>query len=302
VNPADRWLAKLCDLNPAPGKNGLAPHKPLLLLALVDLVEAGKVPGVQLDRTPELTFRFLGYWRVVAARRSQKPDIRMPFHHLSTQGFWSPRTADGRVSEARNTTAWVLLDEGFRAALDDPDYRNAVRRLVITRYFAPAEQLGLFAAAGMPTPTDVEVQMVEEQAAAAAVVERGRDARFRLIVVAAYNYTCALTGHRLTTVDGATLVDAAHIHQFAKSRNDDPRNGLALSKTAHWLFDHGLWTIGDDFTVEVAEGQFSEHHPQGLGLLSYRNHKLLLPSDKQLWPAAQNLAWHRKHRFLSRQA
>jgi putative restriction endonuclease len=67
-----------------------------------------------------------------------------------------------------------------------------------------------------------------------------REARFRRNVVAAYNYTCALTGYRLTTISAGCIVDAAHIHQFASSRNNDPRNGLALWKNAHWFFDTGL--------------------------------------------------------------
>jgi putative restriction endonuclease len=42
--------------------------------------------------------------------------------------------------------------------------------------------------------------------------------------VAAYNYTCALTRYRLTTIAGGSIVDAAHIHQFSDSRNNDPRS------------------------------------------------------------------------------
>ena len=76
--------------------------------------------------------------------------------------------------------------------------------------------------------------------------------------VAAYNYTCALTRYRLTTIAGGSIVDAAHIHQFSDSRNNDPRNGLALCKNAHWLFDNGLWTLTDDYKVIVAEGRFAE--------------------------------------------
>jgi putative restriction endonuclease len=77
------------------------------------------------------------------------------------------------------------------------------------------------------------------------VARQGREARFRLNIVAAYNYTCALTRYRLTTIAGGSIVDAAHIHQFSDSRNNDPRNGLALCKNAHWLFDNGLWTLTD---------------------------------------------------------
>ena len=55
------------------------------------------------------------------------------------------------------------------------------------------------------------------------VARQGREARFRLNIVAAYNYTCALTCYRLTTIAGGSIVDAAHIHQFSDSRNNDPR-------------------------------------------------------------------------------
>src|SRR5947208_2188046 len=80
-------------------------------------------------------------------------------------------------------------------------------------------------------------------------------------IVAAYNYTCALTGYRLTTITAGSIVDAAHIHQFSDSRNNDPRNGIALCKNAHWLFDNGLWALSDDYRVVVAVGRFTEQSP-----------------------------------------
>jgi putative restriction endonuclease len=84
-------------------------------------------------------------------------------------------------------------------------------------------------------------------------VASGREGRFRIDVVNAYNYTCALTGYRLVTLSSGTIVDAAHIHQFSRSRNNTVHNGISLSKNAHWLFDAGLWSITEDYTVVVAE-------------------------------------------------
>lgn len=298
MGPTDRWLAAITKIKPPVGKDGPAPHRPLLLLALLDLVEEGKLTDRVLTRTPELTFRFLAYGRVVVARRSQKLDIRMPFHHLSSQQFWAPQTSDGQPSTSRDTTTRVLLETSFRDALDDPAFRLAARQLIITRFFDKAEQDGLFTAAGLPVTSEATAAEVEQRAQGATPVKRGREARFRLLVVAAYNYTCALTGHRLITMTAGSLVDAAHIHQFSDSRNNHPTNGLALSKNAHWLFDNGLWTIREDFTVQVAEDHFFESHPLGMGLLSYRNQNILLPQSKQLWPAFEHLAWHRKHKFV----
>ena len=38
---------------------------------------------------------------------------------------------------------------------------------------------------------------------------KGREAKFRIRILALYDYTCALTGYRLTTVNGVSIVDAA---------------------------------------------------------------------------------------------
>src|SRR5262249_287707 len=127
--------------------------------------------------------------------------------------------------------------------------------------------------------------------------EKGREARFRLSVVAAYNYTCALTGYRLTAISGAPIVDAAHIQQFAHPRNKDAHNGLALCKNAHWLFDNGLWTVAADYTVLVALSDYSEDSPDQKSLKGYHGQRLRLPGDSRLWPSPAHLTWHRQHRF-----
>ena len=79
------WLGKLTDLNT---HGGDAPHKPLLLLALLDLVErVGNLPS-PLWLTTDVDFTFKVFEKVVSHRRRQRLDIRMPFHHLKTQDFW----------------------------------------------------------------------------------------------------------------------------------------------------------------------------------------------------------------------
>ena len=94
-----------------------------------------------------------------------------------------------------------------------------------------------------------------------------------------------------------SIVDAAHIHRFANSRNNDPRNGLALCKNAHWLFDTGLWTLDDDFRVRVAATKFSESGAEGLRLKSLEGQKIRLPAASQYWPDPVHMAWHRNNRF-----
>ena len=59
-----KWLSKPSKLNPAAGANrfrGKAPHKPLLLLCILDMAEKGELRGRTLTRTPGLVARFKEY-------------------------------------------------------------------------------------------------------------------------------------------------------------------------------------------------------------------------------------------------
>ena len=77
---ASYWLAKLSRLRVDRARGVPAPHKPLLLLALCDSVESASLSRDVLPLSPEPVFRLYTCWGIVAARRHQRPDIRLPFH------------------------------------------------------------------------------------------------------------------------------------------------------------------------------------------------------------------------------
>ena len=250
-----------------------------------------------LPLTPELAFRFLTLGTVVTHRQSQRLDVRLPFYHLQSDGIWEPLDGSGQIApEFRRVTTARMNPDFVAFAADDRNRANA--KLVLIRdYFMPAEQLALRELLNIPpeqaVPTKADgTPLVVEEA-----VQQGREARVRLRVVAAYNYTCVLTGYRLNTVRGVTVVDAAHIHRFADSRNNDLRNGLALSKTAHWLFDQGLWSLTDDCRVLVADGMFDESGPSAFLLRGHAGQKILSPADSRLSPDPSYIRWHRKEVF-----
>jgi putative restriction endonuclease len=88
--------------------------------------------------------------------------------------------------------------------------------------------------------------VVQEERAVYRVNRLTRDAAFRDVVLANYGYTCAVTGLRFRR--GAYVeAEAAHIIGKEARGPDDPRNGLALSRTAHWAFDHGIFTLSDHY-------------------------------------------------------
>jgi putative restriction endonuclease len=292
-----RWLAKLGKLR-IDRKGTPAPHKPLLLLVVIELAERGLLMSKVLALTPELAFRFCTFWCAVAYRRTQGPDVRYPFYHLQSGGFWRALGDDQNEAAERRRARYAEFNPEFEACLNDPDFRDEARKLLIVKYFPRDEWPDLCAALGVPIPIDGESTGSWLSQSGEQTEQLGREARFRIDVITNYNYTCALTGYRLLTIDSGCIIDAAHIHQFADSRNNDIRNGLALCKNAHSLFDNGLWTIADDYTVKVALGSFAEDSPDQKPLSDYHGQMIRLPVNPALRPDPAHLNWHRKKKFL----
>ena len=292
------WLHKLATLQIDRARGDPAPHKPFLLLVILEMADRNEIFGSELSLSPDLAFRFSLFNSIIAERKRPQLEMRLPFHHLKTSGIWFPLMADGQPSPHRNLTVKIRFAPEFLECLHDPIFRDHAKRVLIETppYFRPEEQQALCAMLCLKTTCDENVK--ETNACYAAPVERGREARFRIeVVVVAYKHTCALTGCRMTTLDMESIVDAAHIHEFCDSRNNDPRNGLALSKNAHWQFDRGLWAIGDDYRVVVNREKFIEDGLPGQKLSDFDGHRLFLPGDPKYWPAHAYLAWHREHKF-----
>lgn len=289
----NRWLLRLTNLKLGKGPTGKpAPHKPIMLLCLLDLIDSGELTGPLVAFDVHLTQRFRDYWSLVAARQPSAPDMALPFHHLSSDGVWRTLTADGAPSAARATTQLCEVVPDLWAELQDAGFRLAVRKALIIRYFEPLEQVALCARHELAVPDTVEVHAVEADAAAwKAMQQKGRDSRFKSEVLAGYNFTCALTGYRLMT-ERAAIVQAAHIEQHATTGNDDPRNGLALTPDAHWMFDNGLWTVkpvGEALVVEVRAEGFDESDGR---LRARHGLPLVFHPLARLRPKVEYLRWH----------
>ena len=302
VKDQSYWLHKLATLRIDRARGDPAPHKPLLLLAVLDMAERGELTDLELPLSPDLAFRFSIYWSVVAERRKQYPDVRLLFHHLKSSGIWQPLMSDGKPSPDKRLTAKVRFDPTFLNCLYDSIFCNKAKRILIETppYFRTEERIALYTMLRLkPTAAD---KLKETGQLYTVPAERGRDARFRIeVVVVAYKHTCALTGYRMTTLEMESIVDAAHIHQFSDSRNNDPRNGLALSKNAHWQFGRGLWSITDDYRVIVNHDRFIEEGIPGQKLADFDGHRLFLPNNPKHWPERTHLAWHRNHKLMALQ-
>ena len=64
-----------------------APHKPLVLLSVLDRVSEGAIQSNLIEFDGELIDLFNIYWRIVDPP-SQRGIIGMPLWHLQSDGFW----------------------------------------------------------------------------------------------------------------------------------------------------------------------------------------------------------------------
>lgn len=139
------------------------------------------------------------------------------------------------------------------------------------------------------TPPDYVPRVIVTQL----INRRFRDTAFRRHVRLAYQNTCAVTGLRLINGGGRPEVQAAHIRPVEADGPDTVRNGIALTGTAHWLFDRGLLTFGDDYSILL-----SPHGvPDELDRLIRPQRTLILPEQSAWRPHVTYLKWHREHRF-----
>jgi putative restriction endonuclease len=298
---AKTWLGKLTKLNPnragaRSACRGYAPHKPLLLLSLLDLSEAGELTSRTIARSAGLVLRFRSYGTIVADRWPSKLDLRLPFYHLSSQKFWEPLNAEMQHATSPETCVVCDLNPEFYDLLGDASFRLKARLVLTSKYFEPAERIALLESLGLHAEysSNPTTGMVLEEAAQAAK-RKGCSARFAVQVVSEYRFTCALTGYRCMTADGSSIVDAAHIEPWCETQNDDITNGLVLSKNAHWQFDEGLWSVDDQMRVVVNTRRFTEHGPEVVRLNSFAGRHLQFDPCAKLRPNMQMLRQHRAH-------
>jgi putative restriction endonuclease len=133
------WLNKLATLRIDRAHGNPAPHKPLLLLIIIEMAEKGEITSGEVTLSPDLAFRFSAFWSVVAKRRKQAPEVRLPFHHLGSSGMWQPLTADGKLSSDKKMTTMIMIDPSFLDCLTDNKFRDRARRILIETgpYFLP---------------------------------------------------------------------------------------------------------------------------------------------------------------------
>ena len=127
------------------------------------------------------------------------------------------------------------------------------------------------------------------------IAKQKRNRAFKEVVLDQYGYKCAVTGIKYHS-ENLTEAQAAHIISNSKNGTDDPRNGISLSRTAHWAFDVGMFTISDQYEIVVnskAKLASSNKFP----ILDMHGAQIHLPEDENYYPHQEALEWHKNEVF-----
>ena len=294
---------------------GQAPHKPILLLSVLDLFAQGRITANLIEITPELGELFAAYWSKVLPDR--RGNLALPFFHLRSSGFWHLLPTPGQeaalqaarqVDTLRQLGKLILgarLDDELFQLLQIAEARDALRTALIQTYFAPEVHADLLALGEVNLQSFVYSQHLIEQARQQIKETPGeddayqpvvRDQGFRKAVVRIYDHRCAFCGVRMLTSDGRTAVDAAHIVPWSVSHDDDPHNGMALCGLCHWTFDQGLLGVSTRYLVLLSgELRIIQNVPGHL--LTLESRSIIGPAEQALWPRLEALDWHRQNVF-----
>lgn len=305
-----RWLTSL-RRNTQNGEP--RPHKPVLLLAVLELAESGRLPVNEVRFDPALFEAFAAYWQAVTSEPVGR--IQYPYWSMDSEPFWTLVMRPGfedkplhkRVTpSAKQVSEWVRfarLDDALFAALGDPAARDQMRGLLVATYVPDrAARVAAIRAFEQSVYRYTQILLRAGGVADAPPPEFVRDAAFRRVVTEAYDYTCAVSRERLTLAAGGgtyQLVQAAHIRDWADSHDDHPQNGLALSATYHWLFERGLFTIDERYRIRVSPVARDCIGTVDSLLTRYHGHPILLPADETRYPGQGYLDWHRTSKYLA---
>lgn len=288
----------------ANGEQWNAPHKPVLLLALLDEISRGAYPHGLITITPELIAGFRTYWAALVTSEYWKATLQNPFRYLYHEGWWHFVKHGTTVPPEHQSPSLRFLAEeydGVRLELDlwqllqDSHSLNILRNHLLQTYFGKQDASSVVRES-TETYLYAETEKLKQEAERPFRIriherkEEGyylRHTLFPKVIRGIYDEQCAICGLSARAGD-SVLIDGAHIVPFAVSHNDHPGNGISLCKNHHWGFDRYWFTLSYEFRVIVS--------PQLKYSPGYITNDVLirLPTAPILHPAPEAVKWHRE--------
>jgi len=297
---------------------GLAPHKPILLLAVIESFENGEITDNWIEVTDDLFQRFHDLWHILV-KTQNVPTFSLPFYHLKNEKgeFWKLITYPGKeipTTKSKSIKSFKALNDTVLAAqlsddlfiaFSDSIKREELKIALLEKYFGVTTLLKNKENITYSAKVKAQILYDPEENYARRVVKQIekisnesreeflvlRSSVFRKAILEIYNNQCSVSGLKVADAKNRSLVDACHIMPFAETYNDSIRNGLALSPTFHRAFDRGLIAISNKYKV-IVHPKLKDFNPDS-GIRQYENHDIILPQEEKFYPSLKSLQEHR---------
>ena len=312
----NKLLYKFTRLNRANTAYGKAPHKPVLLISIIELIEKGSVCDNRIYVNADLVGTFQENWRLLVSTLHQ-PDFTQPFYYLQSEKvdgnqlwFLQPKLGYSIPAHIKSVTklAEVLefgcFTQEVYSLLTDSVSRNVIKTILLDTYFPETKKnLVRSKEKGDGYIHDLEDYILNEPEAQLKRIKIEteedvfvRGGLFKKLVPKVYDSTCSFTGMRLENTFAHSFIDACHIVPFSVSHDDKVNNGIALCPNMHRAFDRGLVSVDADYRIIISDHiTEDENHPYGLKQLQGR--KIRLPFGQRYYPSLENLEWHKEKIF-----
>ncbi|EAY30986.1 HNH endonuclease [Microscilla marina] len=309
-------------------KGSVAPHKPILLLSMIRLIEDRVITSQRIYLTPELLSTFKEYWELLANPKYHR-EISLPFFYLKSDGFWKliPNLGHEEFFASKKTiktfhqlttkVAYAELDEALFQFLQNKQHRQDFCQILLDTYLAYSKNKFTEQLNYKQYIQEVGKNIVEEDfetyytrlnqvktrlkagsKAREQVDEEEfiRTAKFSEFILEIYNYSCCVSQLNIQVNPKVkrkiSMVEGCHIEPFHIHGNNSVNNGIPLTYTIHKAFDKGLIAIDDQYRVIVGNN-FKENKTSPYHLHQFHKQEILLPQNPKYYPSLKALHAHR---------
>jgi len=299
--------------------HGIAPHKPILLLSVLQTFQNRINTNQRVYITPELVTLFKSNWSLLV---TSNHDCRfvLPFYHLTSDGFWklvpnhgfeSILQLNSSMRSFANLNAAVdfaVIDDDLLLLMKDKENNSILQQFLLDEYFPETKNNFSNSTLGQQKLfNDIERKILKEDAAEyrkeiKKLMQQQneeeiflRGSLFKREIPKIYNNTCSVSGMKIDATISVSMVDACHIVPFSESYDDTITNGIALCPNLHRAFDRGLIAIDNNYKVVVSKS-FKEDETN-YSIKFFENKKIILPKQEMYYPLTENFGWHRKNIF-----
>lgn len=301
---------------------GRAPHKPILLLSIIQLISKGIITTNRIFITSDLLLSFRQNWKILVDTNHTN-NFSLPFFHLRSEPFWylvaKPEkeivtTSSKSIKSFKSlcdSIAFAEIDKDLFFLLQDPINQMWFEQLILENYFPNFKTVYQRPSINYEEQK-IENEILNEPKEAYLIHMQNlkeilqedefeeeifvRGSLFKKTIPKVYDYTCSITGMKVESTHNVQMIDACHIYPFSISKDDTVTNGITLSPTLHRAFDRGLITINSNFVVRVSPTITKEE--SNFTISQFDGQKIILPENEKFYPSQESLIWHNKEVFL----